>query len=233
MVKWDFNAWGNKYEDLLSDNNIPYEMNKTLKVPIFEPSIVMEGGSIDVNGSGIVLTSKQCLLNKNRNPTLDKEKIEQYLTEYLNISKVLWLNEGLIGDDTDGHIDDIARFVSKGTIVCAYEEDKEDENYPALEENYKLLKNMTGLDGKKFNIVTLPMPGIIEIEGKRFPGSYTNFYIGNKAVVVPVFGHENDEKALSILRSLFPDRKVVGVDCKTMIEGMGTLHCASQQQPKV
>ncbi len=233
LVKWNFNAWGDKYKDLLLDNGIPYEMNKSLKVPIFEPGIVMEGGSIDVNGGGIVLTSEQCLLNKNRNPQLGKEQIEQCLKEYLNVSKVLWLKEGITGDDTDGHIDDIARFVSKGTIVCAYEENKDDENYPILKENLELLKNMTGTNGKKFNIVTLPMPGIIKIGGKRFPASYTNFYIGNNVVVVPTFRHENDEKTLSILRGLFPDRKVVGVDCKTMIEGMGTLHCASQQQPKV
>lgn len=233
MVKWEFNAWGNKYDDLLPDNGIPYEMNKTLNLRMVEPGIVMEGGSIEVNGRGILLTTEQCLLNKNRNPKLSKEEIEQYLKDYLSVSKVLWLKEGIIGDDTDGHIDDIARFVSNNTIVCAYEENKEDENYQILKENYELLKSMAGQDGKKFSIVKIPMPGKVEIDGKTLPASYANFYIGNKAVVVPIFRHENDKKALSIVQSLFPAKKVIGVDCKTMVEGLGTLHCASQQQPKV
>ena len=233
MVKWRFNAWGNKYENLLPDNNVPYEMNKILSLKMFEPGIVMEGGSIEVNGAGTLLTTEQCLLNKNRNPKLSREEIEQCLSEYLGISKVLWLKKGIAGDDTDGHVDDIARFVNNSTIVCAFEENVEDENYQILKENYELLKAMAGQDGKKFSIVKIPMPGKVEIEGTRLPASYANFYIGNKAVVVPIFGHENDKKALSIIQRLFPRKKVIGVGCKTMVEGLGTLHCASQQQPKV
>ncbi|MEK6948940.1 MAG: agmatine deiminase family protein [Nanoarchaeota archaeon] len=233
MVKWEFNAWGNKYDDLLPDNNIPYEMNKSLNLRMFEPGIVMEGGSIEVNGSGTLLTTEQCLLNKNRNQKLSKEEIEQCLKDHLNISKILWLKDGIIGDDTDGHIDDIARFVNNSTIVCAYEENKEDENYLILKENYELLKGMADKNEKKFNIVKIPMPGKVKIGGTMLPASYANFYIGNKAVVVPAFGHENDKKAISIIQSLFPLKQVIGVDCKTMMEGLGTLHCVSQQQPKV
>ncbi len=232
MVKWGFNAWGNKYEDLLPDDNVPHEMNKILNLKMFEPGIVMEGGSIEVNGRGILLTTEQCLLNKNRNPKLTRKEIEQCLKAHLNVSKILWLKEGIVGDDTDGHIDDIARFVNANTIVCAYEESKNDENYGLLKKNYELLLDMANQDGKKFDIVKIPMPGKVEIDGKRLPASYANFYIGNKAIVVPIFRHENDKKALSIIQSLFPRKKVVGVDCKTMVEGLGTLHCASQQQPK-
>lgn len=230
IVKWIFNAWGNKYEETKQDEGIQYEINKTLKVPMFEAGIVLEGGSIEVNGLGTVLVTEQCLLNKNRNPNLSKGDIEQYLREYLDVSKVLWLKEGIIGDDTDGHIDDIARFVNKNTIVCAFEDNKKDANYSILRENYEILQNMADQYGKKFNVVKLPMPKI-NYKGKRLPASYANFYIGNKAVVVPVFGHKNDKKALEILQALFPKREVIGINCRRMVYGLGTLHCISQQQP--
>lgn len=231
MVKWVFNAWGNKYQDLKEDEGIQYEINKFLKVPIFEPGIVLEGGSIEVNGCGTALTTEQCLLNKNRNPNLSKESIERCLKDCLNVSKVIWLKEGIIGDDTDGHIDDIARFVNKNTIVCAYEEDKSDENYNILNENYNLLKSMSDQDGKKLNIIKLPMPGIVKNKETRLPASYTNFYIGNGVVAVPIFGHKNDKNAIEIIQKLFPGRKVVGINCTRMVYGLGTLHCCSQQQP--
>src|SRR3989344_1578712 len=233
MVKWVFNAWGIKYEDLKQDNQIPYKMNEILKLPIFEPKIVLESGSIEVNGSGTLLTTEQCLLNKNRNPTLTKKQIEQCLKDYLNVSNILWLKEGIAGDDTDGHIDDIARFVNQNTVVCAFEEDKNDENYEILKENYELLNGMKDENGRKLNIIKLPMPGFVGDDERRYPASYANFYIGNQAVVVSIFGHSNDSKALEILQKLFPTRKVVGVNCKAMAYGFGSLHCVSQQEPGV
>ncbi|MBI1936416.1 agmatine deiminase family protein [Candidatus Woesearchaeota archaeon] len=233
MVKWNFNAWGNKYKELKPDNEIPFEMNKTMKLQMFEPKIILEGGSIDVNGTGTLLTTEQCLLNKNRNPKLTKEEIEQYLKDYLNVSNIIWLKEGIIGDDTDGHIDDIARFVSQNTVVCCFEEDKNDENYEILKQNYELLLKMKDENGKKLNVVKFPMPGFVGDEKGRLPASYVNFYIGNKAVAVPTFGHENDKKATEILQKLFPARKVIGIDCKAMVYGLGTLHCRTQQEPKV
>ena len=198
----------------------------------FEPGIVLEGGSIDVNGKGTLLTTEQCLLNKNRNPQLNKEKIEKFLQDYLGVNHIIWLRNGLAGDDTDGHIDDIARFVNPTTIVCAYEEDNDDENSDALRKNYEILLKSTDQDGKKLNIVKLPMPGNIWYNKKRLPASYTNFYIGNKTVLVPTFEHENDKLALSILQKLFPKRKVIGVNCVDLICGLGAIHCISQQQPK-
>jgi len=227
MVKWRFNAWGDKYDDLIRDDRIPGELNKTLRLRMFEPGIVLEGGSIEVNGSGAVLTTEQCLLNKNRNPHLTRADIESYLIEYLNVSRVLWLAEGIAGDDTDGHIDDIARFVERDTVLCAFEEDPADENYKILKDNYERL------EGFGLNVVKLPMPGYVGDRHARLPASYANFYIGNKAVVVPVFGHTNDSRALEIIRKCFPSRLVVGVHASAMVHGLGTLHCCSQQQPAV
>ncbi|MBI5392920.1 agmatine deiminase family protein [Candidatus Woesearchaeota archaeon] len=235
MVNWIFNAWGNKYDDLKADNIIPKKMNEFLNMKRFKPKIVLEGGSIEVNGKGTCLTSKQCLLNKNRNPQLSQKEIEQYLKDYLGASNIIWLNEGIVGDDTDGHIDDLARFVDATTVVCVYEDDKSDENYNFLSENYTLLKQAKDQDGNALKIIKLPMPGKVfdEETGKRLPASYANFYIGNKTVVVPIFGHENDEKALKILQECFVGRKVVGINCAALVLGFGTLHCISQQMPMV
>lgn len=233
MVKWIFNAWGDKYEDLRQDNSVPYAMNEIMKVPMFEPGIVLEGGSIEVNGAGTVLTTEQCLLNKNRNPELGKKEIEQCLKDYLNVSNVLWLKEGIAGDDTDGHVDDIARFVNKNTVVFCVEDNPEDDNYEILKENYEMLLDMKDQDGKKLNVVKLPMPGIVADKQGRLPASYANFYIGNKSVAVPIFGQKNDKKALQILQGLFPNRKVVGINCRAMVYGLGTLHCCSQQEPSI
>jgi len=227
MVNWTFNAWGSKYNDLIGDDRIPGELNKTLKIPMFEPGIVLEGGSIEVNGAGVVLTTEQCLLNENRNRQLNRAEIEEYLKEYLNISEVLWLRSGIAGDDTDGHIDDIARFVSEDSVLCAFEEDPVDENYETLQENYDRLTGF-GLE-----VVKLPMPGYVGDRHARLPASYANFYIGNSAVVVPIFGHANDRRALDIIQQVFPSRRVVGVRANAMVHGLGTIHCCSQQEPHV
>jgi agmatine deiminase len=234
---WIFNAWGNKYEALKRDDSIPARLESLLKVPRFEPGIVIEGGSIEVNGSGCVLTTEQCLLNPNRNPHLSKKEIEQHLKDYLGVEKVLWLGEGIVGDDTDGHIDDIARFVAPNVIVCALEEDPDDANHDLLQDNLKRLKSMTDDAGRPFEIVTLPMPGVvggISTDGRnldRLPASYANFYIANGVVLAPVFGHVNDARALETLGRLFPGRRVVGINCEPLVWGMGTIHCVTQQQP--
>ena len=234
---WIFNAWGNKYEELKKDNAIPSLVQAAMNVPTFAPGIVMEGGSIEVNGAGIVLTTEQCLLNPNRNPSLEKQQIEEYLKDFLGVRKVLWLAEGIVGDDTDGHIDDLARFVSPTTIVCAVEEDPADANYEILRDNLRRLRNMTDTTGRPFDIVTLPMPGVVGGASTdtrnldRLPASYANFYIANNVVLSPVFGHANDRRALDTLQELFPDRRVVGINCEPLVWGMGTIHCVTQQQP--
>ena len=235
---WIFNAWGNKYEELKRDDEIPRALEARLDAVRFEPSVVMEGGSIEVNGAGCVLTTEQCLLNKNRNPHLDKKTIEGYLQNFLGIQKVLWLGEGIVGDDTDGHIDDIARFVSPKTIVCVVEDDPADANYELLQANLARLRLMTDVRSDQFEIVTLPMPGIIGGSStdmrnlERLPASYANFYIANNVVLAPVFGHQNDTKAVEILQDLFPTRRVVPINCEPLVWGMGTIHCVSQQQPR-
>jgi len=234
MTKWVFNAWGGKYDALLKDNGIPYEMNRAMNLRMFETGIVMEGGSIDVNGKGTVLTTEQCLLNKNRNPQLSKAEIEKYLDDYLHCGNVIWLTEGIEGDDTDGHIDDIARFVNDTTVVAALEANPDDANYAALKKNFEILQNSKDQDGKPLTVVSIPMPSpILRENGSRLPASYANFYIGNGKVVVPIFGVPEDEQVLEILGTVFPDRKVVGINAKYLVYGFGTFHCMSQQQPAV
>ena len=236
---WIFNAWGNKYEELKKDDDVPKRLEPFLKVPRFEPGIVLEGGSIDVNGAGCLLTTEQCLLNPNRNPNLDREQIEDYLRSYLGVSKILWLKEGIVGDDTDGHIDDIARFVSPNQIICAVEDDPLDANYEILQDNLKRLERMSDVRGDSFQITTLPMPGIVAGSSsgtdrnlERLPASYANFYIANHVVLTPIFGHTNDRPALDTLQRVFPDRRVVGINCEPLVWGMGTIHCVTQQQPQ-
>ena len=235
---WIFNAWGNKYEELKKDDSVPRRLDPFLSLKSFSPGIVMEGGSIEVNGAGCVLTTEQCLLNANRNPNLSRDEIEQYLQNYLGVTKVLWLGEGIVGDDTDGHIDDIARFVASDVIVCAVEDDPADANYEILQDNLKRLRSMTDAAGKPFEIVTLPMPGTVGGSSttardlERLPASYANFYIANSVVLAPVFGHANDERAVDALQRLFPSRRVVPIDCEPLVWGMGTIHCVTQQQPK-
>lgn len=228
---WEFNAWGGKYEDLIPDGQIFRSILPEMGINPFLPGIILEGGSIDVNGKGTVLTTESCLLHENRNPSLEREDIEEFLAAYLGISTVIWLKGGIAGDDTDGHIDDVARFCDSSTIVCALEEDTADENYPVLRENYRTLCDAADQDGKPFRIVPLPMPHAVSDDEYRYPASYLNFYIGNKVVLVPVFDDPRDRKALKILSSVFPTRKVVGVPARAMVEGFGTIHCATQQQP--
>lgn len=235
---WIFNAWGNKYEELKKDDSIPARLESILNMSRFEPGIVMEGGSIEVNGFGCVLTTEQCLLNPNRNPQLSRGEIEQYLKSYLGVMKVLWLGEGIVGDDTDGHIDDIARFVAPNVIVTVVEDDPDDANYELLQDNLMRLQKMTDANDRPFEIETLPMPGIVGGESTdnrnldRLPASYANFYIANEVVLAPIFGHANDARALESLQRLFKNRRVVGINCEALVWGMGTLHCVTQQQPK-
>jgi agmatine deiminase len=235
---WTFNAWGNKYETLKHDNEVPLFLEPVLELRRFDPGIVMEGGAIDVNGAGCVLTTEQCLLNPNRNPRLNRAEIEEYLKTYLGVSKVLWLGEGIVGDDTDGHIDDIARFVAPNVIVCAVEEDPADANYKLLQDNLARLKSMTDANGGPFEIVTLPMPGIVGGTSTdmrvldRLPASYANFYIANAVVLAPVFGHVNDARAVETLQRVFSDRRIVPINCEPLVWGMGTIHCVTQQQPQ-
>ncbi|KAF5089824.1 Agmatine deiminase [anaerobic digester metagenome] len=232
-VFWDFNAWGNKYDELIDDGIICRNILSQRQIRTFFPGIILEGGSIDVNGRGCVLTTRQCLLNPNRNPSLTQDDIEQYLKDYLCVQKIIWLNNGIVGDDTDGHIDDIARFVNPTTIVCAIEEDPDDENYQILQENFQILTGETDQNNKPFTIITIPMPHPVQDENNRYPASYLNFYIGNTIVLVPIFNDPRDQKALSILQYLFPEKKVVGIDARAMVEGYGTIHCATQQQPAI
>lgn len=231
MVHWIFNAWGGKYEELMKDTQIPSLINRKMKLNCFKPRIVLEGGSIDVNGKGTLLTTEQCLLNKNRNPNLGKKEIEEYLKDYFGVNHIIWLKKGIVGDDTDGHVDDIARFVAPSTILCAYEEDRMDENYTALKENYDILLESKDQDGNSMNIIKLPLPGFIGDKHGRLPASYTNFYIGNRAVLVPIFGDENDKRTLNIIQKIFPDRKAVGINCTDLVYGLGAIHCITQQQP--
>jgi agmatine deiminase len=231
MIRWQFNAWGEKYEDLVADGKVPGDMNRWLGIPVFQPGIVLEGGSIDTNGRGVVLTTRSCLLNPNRNPDRSKDELEEILKEYLGAVKVIWLGNGVTGDDTDGHVDDVARFISPSTIVCAYEDDPADDNYAALNENYEILAHATDQTGDPFTVVRLPMPAPVISGNERCPASYTNFYIANSVVVVPIFDDPHDAEAVHILQELFTDRQVIGINARAMVEGFGTFHCATQQQP--
>lgn len=233
VVDWGYNAWGNKYPPYDQDDVVPTRIAEYRRLPLFYPCIVMEGGSIDVNGEGCLLTSTACLLNPNRNPHLSQEQIEWYLREYYHVDKILWVNEGIAGDDTDGHIDDTARFVNPTTILAAVENDKNDENYLPLRNNLAQLRAMRDLQGRPFQIVELPMPRPLVIDDLRVPASYENFLIANGVVLVPTFQDPNDQTALSILRDVFPDRQIIGIDCSELIWGLGTLHCISQQEPLV
>lgn len=233
VVDWGYNAWGGKYPPFDLDDVIPTLIAKQLKLPVYNPDIVMEGGSVDFNGKGTVLTTTSCLLNPNRNPSLSQQQIERYLTDYYGVTNILWLGDGIVGDDTDGHIDDLTRFVNDDTVVTVVEHDKSDDNYKPLQENLEALKRMRLENGKQLNIVELPMPAAIWYEGQRLPASYANFYISNNYVVTPIFRDKNDDKALQILRECFPTRKVVGLDCTDVIWGLGAFHCLSHEEPAI
>ena len=233
IIDWGYNAWGNKYPPYDLDDVIPTLIGKHYGLPVYHPGIVMEGGSVEFNGSGTLLTSTACLLNPNRNPHLNRQQIETYLQNYYGVEQILWVDEGIEGDDTDGHIDDTVRFVNADTVLTVVEEDTNDENYALLQRNLKQLTQMRLLNGKQLNIIELPMPGKLEYEGQRLPCSYANFYIANKSVIVPVFKSQNDDKALQIIQQCFPDRAVIGIDSRDIIWGLGSFHCLSQQEPTI
>lgn len=233
IVDWGYNAWGNKYPPYDLDDIIPTLIGKHFNIPVYHPGIVMEGGSVEFNGAGTLLTSTACLLNPNRNPHLNQGKIEEYLINFYGVEQILWVDDGIVGDDTDGHIDDTVRFVNSDTVLTVIEETKDDENFELLQNNLKQLKEMRLPNGKQLNIVELPMPDPVIWEDQRLPASYANFYIANNSVIVPTFRCRKDEKALQIIRDCFPDRAVVGIDSTEIIWGLGSFHCLSQQEPAV
>jgi agmatine deiminase len=229
---WVFNGWGGKYKTYEQDDGVAKEMAARLNVPVFAHAVVLEGGSIDVNGAGICLTTTQCLLNQNRNSHMSQEEIERFLEETLGVNQIIWLGDGIAGDDTDGHIDDIARFVKPATVVCARAANARDENYAALEENYQRLAAARDASGAKLEVITLPSPAPLAYEGARLPASYANFYIANELVLVPVFDDPADSAALGILQEVFPGRRVVGLQCADVVAGLGAIHCVTQQEPR-
>jgi agmatine deiminase len=233
IVDWNYNAWGNKYPPFELDDVIPTLIGRTLGLPVYHPGIIMEGGSVDFNGKGTLITSSCCLLNTNRNAHLDRGQIETYLMDYYGVEQVLWVKEGIVGDDTDGHIDDTVRFVSEDTVITVIEENPQDQNYGLLQDNLGDLKKMRLLNGKQLNIVELPMPEDVIYEGQRLPASYANFYIANESVIVPTFRSSRDDRAMQIIAGCFPGRRVVGIDSTDIIWGLGSFHCLSQQEPAV
>jgi agmatine deiminase len=237
ITNWKFNGWA-KYPNHKLDDAIPELVAKKLKRRQWKPSLgkrrlVLEGGSIDVNGRGTLLTTEECLLSpvQARNPGVTREELEQALFAYLGARKVLWLGDGIVGDDTHGHVDDLARFVDPRTVVVCVEDDPLDDNFYRLRDNCQRLESMTDQDGQPLRVLPLPMPEPVVFDGQRLPASYANFYIGNSAVLVPTFNDRNDRRALERLASLFPTRKVIGIHALDLVWGLGTLHCMTQQEP--
>lgn len=241
LTDWRFNAWA-KYSNWQKDNRVPGRVARRLRVPTFQPvthvgqrlkRIVLEGGSIDVNGRGALLTTEECLLSpvQARNPGLSREQVEQFLRDWLGVQKILWLGRGIAGDDTHGHVDDIARFVAPRTVLAAWEPDPGDVNHRPLAENLRRLRRMTDQHGRPLRVVKLPMPAPVIFRGLRLPASYANFYVSNRAVLLPVFNDPNDRVALDLLASLFPGRRIVPIYCGDFIWGFGAIHCMTQQQP--
>lgn len=232
-VKWTFNAWGDKYDDLLYDNITGENIVTQSGVRTFRPGIVLEGGSIDVNGAGTVLTTEQCLLNRNRNPKLNKAQIEGYLGEYLNVDRTIWLSSGIEGDDTDGHIDDFARFVSETEVLCAHSRDRSQANSEVLKRNLAILREASDQDGHQLVVRQLPMPKPLwlEEEERWLPASYANFYVGNECVLLPVFKDASDAKAIQMLENAFPEREIVPIEAIDLVYGYGGIHCVTQQEP--
>jgi agmatine deiminase len=227
ITNWIFNGWA-KYDNWKNDNKIPAFVAKKLRLRQFEPGIVLEGGSIDVNGAGLLLSTEECLLDQSiqaRNPGLARAKLEQFFADYLGITRTIWLKNGIVGDDTHGHVDDLARFTDENTVVTVVEDDRNDANYERLRENLGILER-AGL-----RVVTLPMPKPVYFAGQRLPASYANFYIANHLVLVPTFNDPLDRVALNVLAALFPDREVTGIYCGDLVLGLGTLHCMTMQQP--
>lgn len=226
-----FNAWGCKYPPFDLDDAIPASMAAALGVPAYGVDMVLEGGSIDVNGRGALLTTEQCLLHPNRNPDLDRDAIERNLRETLGVQQIIWLGEGIVGDDTDGHIDDLTRFVSGHTVVTVVEPNRNDENFVPLAENLERLRQVRLDDGWGLDIIELAMPRPLLFRGDRLPASYANFYIGNSVVLMPAFNDPADAPNRQILSGCFPGREVVAIDCTDLVLGLGTFHCLTQQVP--
>jgi agmatine deiminase len=234
VLDFGFNAWGWKLSPFEDDDDVPAQVAVRLGLPAFGlRGFVLEGGSVDVNGAGTVLTTESCLLNPNRNPKLGRAQIEKKLHDTLGVSHILWLGDGIEGDDTDGHVDDIARFVSRSVVLAATEDDENDPNFEPLRANLARLHEMRLPDGEPLHVLPLPMPARIVRDGLRLPASYANFYIANEIVLLPVFGERNDAWAESVLREAFPSRRVVPIDCRELIWGLGAFHCLTQQQPAI
>lgn len=230
IVNWQYNAWGGKYPCEL-DNEIPKHVANYLNLPVFEPEIIMEGGSVDFNGVGDLLTTKACLLNKNRNPKLTQQQIEEKLCLYYGVENIIWLGDGIDGDDTDGHVDDLSRFVNEDTIVTAVETNEADENYIPLKDNLTLLNKVRLNSGKQPNVVELPMPDPVIWEDQRLPASYANFYIANNTIIMPTYKCDKDNKAYYTLEECFKDYTIHAIDSTDVIWGLGSFHCLSQQEP--
>lgn len=233
ILDWGYNAWGNKYPPYDLDDVVPSRVGAEFDIPVVHPGIVMEGGSLDVNGAGTLITTEACLLNPNRNPALSRPQIEQHLKDYLGVRHILWLGDGIVGDDTDGHVDDLTRFTDAITVVTVVEQDPADENYRPLMENLERLRSMKDQDGQPLRVVTLPMPQPLYQADQRLPASYANFYIANGIVLLPTYRSPGDEIARQTLQDLFPDRRVIGVDCTDLVWGLGAIHCVTQQWPSV
>ena len=231
IVDFGYNAWGGKYPPFDRDAAVPRRIADEFEEHRFDPQMILEGGSIEVDDRGLLLTTESCLLHPNRNPQLSRTDIERRLRDFLGVRKIGWLGDGIVGDDTDGHIDDVTRLVGPGRVVTAVEEDPQDENHEPLQENLRRLQLMTDADGNPLEVIQLPMPGPVFHEEHRLPASHANFLIANTVVLVPVFSHPNDAVALEKLQLTFPERRVIGVECTKMVWGLGAIHCATQQQP--
>jgi len=231
-VKWNYNAYGNKFPDLLKDKNIFNLIDKNVAGKKFMADIILEGGAIEVNGQNLALTTEECLLNPNRNPNFSKTATEELLKSYLGVDKVIWLKQGLINDHTDGHIDMVARFVNTDTILLTWTDDTNNPNYKSLLENYNLLIKETTLQGSKLNIIKLPLPNINYDSGELAPASYANFYIANNCLLIPSFGLPSDDEANKIIGHYFGDRLITNIDCNDLLYGGGTIHCITQQEPE-
>lgn len=232
LTDWQYNAWGGKYPPYDLDNQVPGRIAEALSMRRFEIPIVMEGGSIEVDGAGQLLTTEACLLNRNRNPHLTRREIEVQLCDNLGVDRILWLHDGIVGDDTDGHIDDLARFYRTDAIVTLYEDNEKDPNFPILHENWERLKDLRTRDGRGFELKRLPMPSPVLCDGERLPASYANYLVINGAVLLPVFDQSGpDELAAEVMSDCFPGREIIPMDCVDLVLGLGALHCISQQQP--
>lgn len=230
-LDFEFNAWGGKYPPYDLDNAIPERMAAALDVPCYAVDMVLEGGSVDVNGAGALLTTEQCLLHPNRNPAMSRDSIEMMLRDTLGVQQILWLGDGIVGDDTDGHIDDLTRFVAEDSVVTMIEQDRSDDNYEPLAENRQRLAELRLGDGRALQVFEMHMPKPVEFRGERLPASYANFYIGNRVVLMPAFDDAADEPARRVLERCFPGREVIAIDCTDLVLGLGTFHCLTQQVP--